>query len=884
MHNSPLLRKRLQQSRRRSTSPPRTSFTPRLENLEGRRLLAATIFEVTNTADSGDGSLRNAIESANLNPGPDKIEFASDVTGVIELTSGQLAITDDLTIAGPGSDTLTVSGGGSSRVFAVLPASLAGSPFATPTLAQVGESPEVSIEKLSISSGLATDALGFDPADPTNPGFAFGGGIFNLGGTLHLDRVVMSGNTAAGAITAGGAVANEFGGTLTVTRSHFENNTSAGFLIAAGGAITSDLGPAIDVATEAPTTTGQPEVEIDRSQFVNNSATATAGYIDGVGFSGLGGGGAILNVTGLMSIERSHFEGNSANGGTGGEGSTLGGPAFGGAVLSGNISPFGSAPAELHVSRSSFEGNQANGGDSVVAGVNAGQASGGAIAIGNLSESSLRRNEFLENVASGGDAATDANGGIGTGGGVAVSGGATASLHRNDFAGNRAEGGQGAGSGTSAAGRGGGLGLAADELAGFVPGPGSADSHRDRYEGNLATGGGGGIFNDGELSVSKASLVDNTAVGQADVLIDFYPGYVFQGGALGGGISNIGSLEVSDSTFKGNAAIGADGATGPNVLTLPPDTAVPTYPGLAVGGGLHNITEATVVGSRLVDNHAVAGDGNVGSFAGVANGGGIYNDGAILVRNSALIDNRSVGGNDNVGDLNAGGGYGGGLTSGSVAALLGLRSASAEISRTSVRGNEAVGGDGNASLFPVPPAHSAGNGVGGGVIVYQGQATIERVDVSRNSAIGGVGGLGYGGGIFAFGFVGSVDVEVSRSVIRHNVAIGGDGGDGLGGGLAAGNFGSFFGGSSNLSVARSLVFANLARGGDGGDGLGGGIYNDSDATLELTRSLVFLNRAVAGSGGEGVGGGIYNLGVVDEVRSRIFANFATTSDDDCFGC
>jgi len=864
---------------------PQTNFKPQLESLESRRLLAAAIFEVTNTNDSGEGSLRAAIADANANAGADTITFADSVAGTITLDpgSGQLVITDDVTIRGPGTDDLTVSGGGATRVFAVLPAELAANPLTTPTLSQVATSPAVTIERLAIADGWTDNAPGFDPSNPENPGFAFGGGLYNLGGSVHLDRVAMSSNVATNVATAGGAVANEFGGTLTVSRSSFEDNTAGGLLIAVGGAITSDLGPVIDDATGEPVNTGQPEVSIEGSSFVGNSAVATFGYIDGVGVSGLGGGGALLNVTGKMTVNRSHFEGNEAQGGSGGAGATLGGPAYGGAILSGDASPFGLADSLLEVTQSTFVANTANGGAGGEAGIVGGQAGGGAISLGNLTDAELTRNHFSENAVLGGVGGEDAAGGLASGGGVVGSGGAALTLERNRFVGNRADGGSGSGTGASAAGRGGALALESVELAGFVPGPATATIVQDVYHANFANGGGG-IYNDGNLAIKSSTVSDNVATGDADVFMDFYPGYEFQGAALGGGVTNLGTLSMTDTLLSGNQAIGADGAQGPNVLILPPGSAALTYPGLAVGGGLHTLTEATIEGSRFVGNDAIAGDNNSGSFPGVANGGGIYNDGSLVVSHTTLADNRVIGGDNNLGDINAGGGYGGGISSGSVTALGGLRTASLEITHSRVIGNEAIGGDGNAGLFPVPLAHAAGGGIGGGLLVYQGTGTIDSTQISRNIAAGGEGGLGAGGGLFAFGFVGPVEVDVSRSLISHNTAVGGVGGDALGGGVSSGSLGSLFGGTAQVSLNRSLVFANLAQGGVEGDASGGGIFNDSDGTVELARSLVFRNQANGGSAGDGIGGGVFNLGTLDLARSKIFANLASLSDDDYFGC
>lgn len=71
---------------------------------------------VTNTNDSGPGSLRCAIASAFTG---DTITFAPNVGPQINLTSGELLIAKDLTVLGPGAKALTVSGSLLSRVFRV---------------------------------------------------------------------------------------------------------------------------------------------------------------------------------------------------------------------------------------------------------------------------------------------------------------------------------------------------------------------------------------------------------------------------------------------------------------------------------------------------------------------------------------------------------------------------------------------------------------------------------------------------------------------------------------------------------------------------------------------------------------------------------------------
>ena len=65
----------------------------------------ADIITVTNTNDSGPGSLRQALADANDG---DTIDFA--VTGTIGLTSGELLVNRSITISGPGANNLALNG------------------------------------------------------------------------------------------------------------------------------------------------------------------------------------------------------------------------------------------------------------------------------------------------------------------------------------------------------------------------------------------------------------------------------------------------------------------------------------------------------------------------------------------------------------------------------------------------------------------------------------------------------------------------------------------------------------------------------------------------------------------------------------------------------
>ena len=163
-------------------------FRPRLETLE-RRDVPSTL-TVTNNLDSGAGSLRAEIAVARSN---DTIVCASNLSGqTINLTSGELDITKNLTIQGPGAGKLIVSGGNASRVFEV-----------------DGAKTKVTLSGLDIVLGNGIAGTAYDGS---------GGGVLNFG-TLTLNNCDLSDNSAS---LRGGGVFNY--GTLTVSGSYLSFN------------------------------------------------------------------------------------------------------------------------------------------------------------------------------------------------------------------------------------------------------------------------------------------------------------------------------------------------------------------------------------------------------------------------------------------------------------------------------------------------------------------------------------------------------------------------------------------------------------------------------------------------------------------------------------
>jgi hypothetical protein len=329
----------------------------------------ANILTVTNTNDSGPGSLRQALVDANDG---DTID-ATDISGVITLTTGQLLVNKSVTINGPGANVLAVDGNAASVVFFIF----RNAPGET-----------VTISGLTIRNGRGGSFGGGIVNEETltianttligNMAGELGGGIANSG-TATITNTIISGNSAA----QGGAIYNP--GMMTVTNSTITGNMAR----ATGGACTTadgtlaitnstlsnnsaDEGGAID--------NGGGTITITNTTVTGNSATDGGGvYIPhGVTVTIVNstlsnntaarGGGAF--IVGTLEVTNSTIIGNTSTGNTAGDGGGAGYNAgtlnIVGSTISGNIANregagiYNSEESTVTISNSTFSGNVAS--------------------------------------------------------------------------------------------------------------------------------------------------------------------------------------------------------------------------------------------------------------------------------------------------------------------------------------------------------------------------------------------------------------------------------------------------------------------------------------------------------------------------------------------
>ncbi len=293
---------------------------------------------MTNTNDTGAGSLREAISGA---VSGDTIAFSSDVLGTITLTTGQIEIDQSLTITGPGAANLTLRGV-DDRMFRIgatdnaIDVTIEGLRFLRGKAASDGGGAIWSTQDLGQTLTVKNSV--FERNAGSSAGSLYGGAIL-----LFDDAaMVISGSTFTDNATddEGGAIAHYSTSPITITDSTFARN------------VTANLGGAISLWGDG---TPSGESVIENTTFQNNSSGA-----DGDGgaiwmdadiapltvsdstflrnSAGEDEGGAIYHSTdAALAVENTEFVGNTA--------------ADGGAVYS--------EAGDLTITDSLFEGNAA---------------------------------------------------------------------------------------------------------------------------------------------------------------------------------------------------------------------------------------------------------------------------------------------------------------------------------------------------------------------------------------------------------------------------------------------------------------------------------------------------------------------------------------------
>jgi len=248
--------------------------------------LPANIIVVTNTNDSGPGSLRDALASANDG---DTID-ATGVSGTILLTSGELQINHNVTINGSGAVNLAANGNATSRVF---------ENFAS----------NATISGFTVTNGLP-------PIGDTNGG----GGILNHGGLTLSGSSIVS-NFSGGSFNVDGGGINTLGGTLTVTNSVINDNGAS----RGGGCISGTNGATVTIT--GSTISGNRAcagagIGIDNAQLTVMNSTIS-GNICGGRCQGGPGGGIAFSGGGTLTVTNSTISDNSGGGTPNGAGAGM---------------------------------------------------------------------------------------------------------------------------------------------------------------------------------------------------------------------------------------------------------------------------------------------------------------------------------------------------------------------------------------------------------------------------------------------------------------------------------------------------------------------------------------------------------------------------------
>ncbi len=400
-----------------------------------------------------------------------------------------------------------------------------------------------------------------------------------------------------------------------------------------------------------------------------------------------------------------------------------------------------------------------------------------------------------------------------------------------------------------------------------------------------------------------------------------------QSGAGGGGIVNNGTLTVANCTITDNSsndAIGGGGIVNDGTLTVTNSLVTGNSAAAGSGGGINNngTGTLTVTGSTITNNSAPTGDGG-----GFANGAG-----ALIVRDSVVTNNTaSEGGgiSDNLGTLTVtrgtvsentalAGGDGGGILA-YEGTLTMTNSTIASNTSGDTTSEQSIGGgifaydssvNISGSLFQDNAA--AGDPEGalavGGAIAMETDATSptgSSLNIANSRFLGNTaaGFFAYGGAIHTDAFT---TVNIAGTTFSANMSIGDGYAEGgaidlnqpnqatISGTLFEGNGavvpsttstlgsgaegGALFVAAGPVTIDKSTFSDNQALGGPGGGlAYGGAIDYQGPSTFDLSNSVLTNNQAIGGSdGGWGFGGALSTSvgGTVTVAHTRFVGNQA----------
>ncbi|NEO87068.1 MAG: CHAT domain-containing protein [Spirulina sp. SIO3F2] len=581
---------------------------------------------VQNLNDTGSGSLRDALTgtggagsfwTAAVADGDD-INFAPGLTGQIDIGAAIAWTTDNLTLAGPGQNSLILDGGGSGRIFNISANNATiqnltirnGSSGSTGGGIFHSGSGTLTLENTTVSDNSANNAGGGIRNDgdiilsnsTISDNFARGdgGGIrLNDSQAATVTNSTISGNFARG---NGGGIRFRNNGFLTVTNSTISDNSSrddgGGVYFRGRGRV--QMTDATISGNSARVDGGgirfndRGRVVMTNSTISNNSARVDGG---GVRFkeigiltvnnstisnnsAGVNGGGVRLRNNGTVQIINSTISGNSSNG------------TSGGIRLNDN--------GVMTVENSTISGNSTRG-------------HGGAI-------------RFLDNGTVTVTSSTISGNSSGDdGAGIRLRDNGTVTVTSSIISGNSTD----------------------DNGAGIrLSNNGILTVSNSTLSGNSSGDDGGAIYlnNNGKLTINNSTLLDNSAgrIGGGIRLGDNGTATVNNStlsdnstNLVGGGIGfrDYGTATVNNSTLSGNSA----GKEGGGVNFLDNGTVTVSNSTLSgnsagdEGGGINFLDNGTVT----VNNSTISGNS-----AGLTGGGIDFdNDGTAMVNNSTLSDN-----------------------------------------------------------------------------------------------------------------------------------------------------------------------------------------------------------------------------------------------------